>query len=296
MAQIEQGERQLMEGVNFEFICHHPDDLVEDILSDFIDFMGKQQQQGHSYQYNDGEIETSTTTRASCESPRGIEGLTAENQRHFYSNSASEQAEDMMENVMDTVNQTLIFSDAPFLFSPEAIAYAVCCIETQSFDKTQEGYHRYQMGNNMRSYLVARHSYKTQEETLRLAEQVGSVITCLLNCPDLDLLPGKSRAGNVIAQRAEDLRRVLVQVADMRLLYKMTQVTTSRGGRSCYYSRKRPVHGHGTGRSSSGQQYGYTPAFGPPAAIAAARYYQQQHIARKMARITPTNENTGIIY
>ena len=256
MAQIEEGERELMEGVNYEFICHHPDDMIEDLFSDVVDFMGEQRQLNLSAEAREESCVTADTS-ATCESPRGVNSLTT-----------LERPDDMLENVMDAVNQTLIFSDAPFLFSPESIAYAVTCIETRSFDK--DGH----MGDDMLSYLVARYAFKSEEEILRFSQQVSEVISCLLNCQDLDLLPGKPRSSNVIAQRAEELRRVLVQVADLRLLYQMNLV------------------GHSRSRKRQRNQYGYTPRFGPTM-IAAG----QPNMHHKMAKITPTNnKNTGFIY
>lgn len=254
MPQIEEGERELMEGVNYEFICHHPDDMMEDLLADIIDFMGEQRHLSLSSM----DFREPCETR-NCDSPRGVE-LTG-----------YDYPDDMMENVMDAVNQTLIFSDAPFLFSPEAIAYAINCIETGSFH--QDGH----MGDDMQSYLITRHPFKSEEEILDFSREVGNAIACLLESPDLDLVPGKRRS-NVIAQRAEDLRRVLIKVADLRLFHQMsTQVDDMRSG-----SRKRR------------RMYGYTPGYRPTEASAATG--KQRVHYRKMVKVTPTtNNNTGYV-
>lgn len=256
IAQIEEGERELMQGCDGCFICHHPDDFIQDLLSDVIDFMGVQQHLGLSVDLRDAK-----ETR-NCQSPRGVESA-AQN---------LERPDEMMENVMDAVNQTLIFSDAPFFFSPESIAYAITCIEMDSFD--QDGH----MGDSMQSYLVTRHPFKSEEEILEFSREVGKAIACLLDSQDLDLVPGKRRSGNVIAQRAEDLRRVLLQVADLRLLYQMSHAERMRSN-----GRKRR------------RMYGYTPGY----RLAAAANGKHQHEYRnKMAKITPTttHNNTGYVY
>eukprot|EP00977_Amphora_coffeiformis_P021928 scaffold10077_cov160-Amphora_coffeaeformis.AAC.3 len=239
-----------MEGVNYEFMCHHPDDMIEDLLADIIDFMGEQRHLSLSIDLRD-PCET-----RNCDSPRGVES------------TGYDHPDDMMENVMDAVNQTLIFSDAPFLFSPEAIAYAITCIETGSF------HHDGHMGDDMQSYLITRHPFKSEEEILDFSREVGDVIACLLRSPDLDLVPGKRR-NNVIAQRAEDLRQVLVKVADLRLFYQMSQVDRIRSS-----SRKRR------------RMYSYTPGPRPATTEAATG---KQRVCRKVAKITPTT-NSGYVW
>jgi len=251
MCQIEEGERELMEGVNYEFMCHHPDDMIEDLLGDIIDFMGEQRHFSLSTDFRD-PCET-----RNCDSPRGVES------------TGCYRPDDMMENVMDAVNQTLIFSDAPFLFSPEAIAYAISCIETGSFHPNGH------MGDDMQSYLITRHPFKSEEEILDFTREVAGVISCLIKCPDLDLVPGKHRT-NVIAQRAEDLRQVLVKVADLRLFYQMSQVDRTRSS-----SRKRR------------RTYGYTPGHRPPSTEAATG---KQRFFRKVAKITPTTTKSGHVW
>ena len=251
MSQIEEGERELMEGVNYEFLCHHPDDMIQDLLADVIDFMGEQQHLGLSVDLREPQQEA-----RNCESPRGVEANL----------DSYEHPDDMMENVMDAVNQTLVFSDAPFMFSPESIAYAILCIETRSFEENGH------MGDVMQSYVVTRFPFKSEEEILTFSREIGNAIEFLLGSRDMDLLPGKRRASNVIAQRAEDLRRVLMQVSDLRLFYQMSQVDHLRSSR-----RKRR------------RMYGYTPGYRPSGSAAG-----KQYVFRKMAKITPTN--TGYVY
>lgn len=244
-----------MEGVNYQFMCHHPDDMIQDLLADTADFMGEQKHLNLSLDSVD-QVDV-----RSCDSPRGVDSSI-----HTY-----EKPDDMFENVMDAVNQTLVFCDAPFICSPESIAYAIICIETGSF---HPGGH---MGDDMQSYLITRYPFKSEDEILDFSRQVGRAIACLLECKDLDLVPGKSRPGPVIAQRAEELRRVLVQVADLRLLYQLDRY----GG--CAHSRKWKRR----------RQYDYCPRYRPTAATAATGK-QPAANHRKMAKITPTN--TGYVY
>lgn len=241
-----------MEGVNFQFICHHPDHMIEHLLADIIDFMGDQKHLAFSLRSIDCK-----DTR-SCESPRGVASLP---------HQSYEKPDEMLDNVMDAVNQTLIFSDAPFFFSPEAIAYAIVCIETGSFHP--DGH----MGDDMQSYLITRYPFKSEDEILDFSRDVGRAIACLLNCDDLDLIPGKRRSGSVIAQRAEELRRVLVQVADLRILRQMDHMNYSQSR-----SRKRR------------RVYGFASGYHPATAATGKQYSYQ----RKMAKITPTS--TGYVY
>jgi hypothetical protein len=257
ITQIEEGERELMEGLNYEFMCHHPCGLTESLVTDVTDFFREQTNSSLGLEVCDPQVscvEDDDDDNTNTRSPRSV--------THAGGPTTYDLAdEEAMEVAMDAINQTLIFSDATFLFSPEAIAYAIVSIATESVHA--DGH----MSDDMQSYLITRHPFKTEEEILSFSREVGTVIVSLLHCQEMDLLPGKRRSGAVIAQRAQVLRRVLVQVADIRLLTELHQM----GHLASTMGRKRH------------RSYGYSPAYhSTTVATQAVQGY------RKMAKVTPT--------
>jgi hypothetical protein len=262
ITQIEEGERELMEGLNYEFMCHHACGLTESLVTDVTEFFREQTNPSRGLDICDpqvscGEDDDDDDTSNNARSPRSV--------THSGGPTPYEPAdEEAMEVAMDAMNQTLIFSDATFLFSPEAIAYAIVSIATESF--RADGH----MSDDMQNYLITRHPFKTEDEILTFSREVGSVVVSLLRCQEMDLLPGKRRSGAVIAQRAQVLRRVLVQVADIRLLTELHQVG----------------HLASTRRRKRHRSYGYSPAY--HSATVATGTQAPQHGYRKMAKVTPT--------
>jgi hypothetical protein len=186
VAEIEYAERLLMEGVNYEFRCHHISSIIETIFSDFAVVLSR---------------------------PNKIRG------RGDFSPRASVDYHDdntfLWQKAQDVAQRALIFSDAPFLFNPCHTAFAVTAIVMGSV--TSEG----NMGDKLQKYLTKRFPSKTKSDLHAFSESVRVIIQMLVDCPSMDLRPTCGRAGEIVAERADELRRILGEVATRRLLRKM---------------------------------------------------------------------------
>ena len=97
--EIEVAELLLIEGVNYQFRCHHPDGTTQ--LADFC-----------KHQRDNG---SDLAPKASSD-------------HHF--------EEDLMHNsCLEVQQRTLVFSDAPFLFDPRHIAHAIAAVVARQIGK-----------------------------------------------------------------------------------------------------------------------------------------------------------------
>jgi len=187
-----------MEGLNYEFRCHHPNPTIHMLANDVACFLSENKglnfcldERDQTESYNKGD-----------RSPTSIVDY-------------REYAEDLLHRAMDVVQRSVVFSDALFLYPPGHTAFAIIAIAMESVDKN--GY----FGDEMQEYLVSRFPLKTEEEVLDFSRQVSRIIQMLVQCPWMDLQPTAGRAQQIVAQRAEELRRVLGEVSHLRLLRKI---------------------------------------------------------------------------
>lgn len=183
VAEIQAAERLVMEGLNYEFICHHPHAALQDISTDLAEYLSKEQ-----------ELE-----RRGDVSPRSS------------ADYRTEYADELLERGTEVQQRALIFSDAPFLFAPDCTAYAVMALVLQSVDEGGC------MGQAMQDYLASRFPDKSVADLACLASQVNQVIQFLLDCPLMDLQPATTTK-DAVTERAEALREVLGKLANVRLL------------------------------------------------------------------------------
>lgn len=203
VAEIEFAERLLMEGLNYEFRCYHASPTIEEL---FTDFDALQMNAGESYHRGD------VSPRAS------------------FDYSSYDEKEYLRQKALEVARRSQIFSDAPFLFAPTHVGYAITAIVTGSV--TDDGC----VGAKLLQYVAANSSMNTKAELHCFCKSVQEVVLYLVNCPCMDLRPTCGRAGEIIAERAEELRRVLGEVASVRLLRKLE---SSRSGSSVYLKRSR---------------------------------------------------------
>jgi hypothetical protein len=188
--EIEFAERLLMEGLNYEFRCYHASSTIETIFADCAAFRSS----GESY----GRGDLSPRTTFDCYD------------ENIY----------LQQKALEVAQRALIFSDAPFLFNPCHTAFAVTAIVTGSV--TEEG----NMGDKLQKYLEQSRPTTTMAELDAFTQSVRDTIHMLVNCPFMDLRPTGGRATEIVAGRAEELRRVLGEVATIRLYRKMKRCQT----------------------------------------------------------------------
>lgn len=181
MLEIEFAERLLMEGLNYEFCCHHSISTIDEIYSSLTSLSGS----------NDN---------SHCK--------------------VHEDYERFRRQSIDVAMKLLIFSDTPFLFNPCHAGFAICAIVMGVV--TKAGY----MGATLQEHLHKKSALTaaSMTEHMLFADTVRSAIQSLLQCSALDLRPNGRTSEETAAARAENLRRVLGEVASIRLLQKMKRV------------------------------------------------------------------------
>jgi hypothetical protein len=198
VAEIEEGERFLMEGVNYEFLCHHPENAIRVLATDLSSFLSQSKDsffgldvRDPSESHNQGHC--SPTSTFDCE----------------------EQADEYLEVAFDIWQRAIVFSDIPFMFAPGQIGFAVVTIAAGLVDSDGG------MSDAMQDYLVTRLPLKTVDEILHFSRQVNQIIQILEGSPLMDLRESRIQSRDVVSQRAETLRAVFSTAANMRLTRQM---------------------------------------------------------------------------
>jgi hypothetical protein len=198
VAEIEEGERLLMEGVNYEFRCHHPENAIRVLATDLSSFLSDSK---YAFFGFDGRDPSESHNPGHC-SPRST----------F---DCEEQADEYLEVAFDIWQRAIVFSDVPFMFAPGQIGFAVVTIAAGLVDR--DGC----MGEAMQEYLVTRLPLKTEEEIIHFSRQVNQIIQTLEDSPLMDLRESRTQSKHVVSQRAETLRAVFSTAANMRLTRQM---------------------------------------------------------------------------
>jgi len=196
-----------MYGLDYMFRCYHTSSALQNLIPDFCAFQSRK----------------SGAENATC------------NDRRF------------LRKALEVARRALVFSDAPFLYSPCHTAFAITAMVSRSI--TDEG----KMGNDIQAFLVKAFPNKTKEELLSFTRSVHEIIDFLMNCSPMDLRPANGRAKEIVETRAEELRRVLGIAAKFR--------------KTCPPSERQL------------KRMRYEPDFTPPS--------HQQNQARKYVKVTP---------
>lgn len=210
--EIEEAERQLMFGLDYMFRCYHTSSALQNLLPDFCAFRAGRDNADESAGKDEGQL---------------------------------------IGKALEVARRALIFSDAPFLYTPCHAAFAIASMVSGSI--TKEG----KMGNDIQAFLVQAFPRKTKEELLTFARIVHEVIKFLTTCPQMDLRPTHGRAREIVADRAEEFHRVMGLVAKIR----------TQTNRDCRPSPERQL-----------KRKRYEPDFTPP---------RQQLHAHKYVKVTP---------
>jgi hypothetical protein len=201
VAEIEYAERLLMEGLNYEFRCYHPGEVIENIFANI------------SIQPNHDSIGTSNRGDVS---PRST---TNHYENDDSSTCDSNDKDHLLLKALDVAKSAEIFTDAPFLLSPSDIAFAITAIVTGAY--CSEGYW---IASKLAKLYEDLYPEKSQEQLDMFIQTVRCIIRTLLNCSYLDLQPRGETGTDFVMQRAEELRRAMGEVASMRLLRKMRKI------------------------------------------------------------------------
>ena len=162
--EIEEAERQLMFGLDYMFRCFHTSSALQNLIPDFLTFL--------------------------CERADVPVSVRKES-RH-------------VRKSLEVARRALVFSDAPFLYTPCHTAFAITCMVSQSI--TEEG----TMGDAIQAFLVKVFPHKTKGELLSFTRTVREIIKYLIDCPLMDLRPVPcDRVDALVAHRAKEIRRVL---------------------------------------------------------------------------------------
>ena len=168
--EIEESERMLILGLDYMFRCYHTSSALQNLLPDFFAFQRNKNNAGETFGKEDH----------------------------------------LIQKALDIARRVLIFSDAPFLFTPCHTAFAIASMVSGSI--TDEG----KMGNDIQAFLVKAFPRKTKKELLSFTRIVHEIIQYLMTCPLTDLRSSNGQAQATVVTRAKELRRVLGQVAKIR--------------------------------------------------------------------------------
>jgi hypothetical protein len=195
IAEIEEGERLLMEGVNYEFRCYHPETPVRILAPDVAHFLNES---NNMFAIDGRDPDECFMLGGRCPTPT----------------SCDAHVDYIVDNIVDRASdlalRAAVFSDIPFLFAPGHIAFALVAIVLDSVDEGGA------LGGDIEDYLINRFPLKTAQEILSFSHQVSKIIRKLMACPWMELQPNRGRGKQMVALRAEELRCALTTIASLR--------------------------------------------------------------------------------
>jgi hypothetical protein len=201
--EIERAEKILMEGINYEFICHHSDTVLHDVALDLLDMTNQAKNL-------DGSDTSERLMLSSNLSIFNEESLSIEILDHF----------------LELARRAHIFSDVSFLFSPLEIGYAIAAVCLESYD--DKGH----IGELMQDYLVTRYPLRSEDELLDMWRKIQSIKTVFTENSFMDIKTGiltsNSTRKHISTERLSEVRKVMTKVEGLRLASRGTQLSTSK--------------------------------------------------------------------
>jgi hypothetical protein len=194
--EIEEAERDLLQGLNFQLRCHLPYGAIRVLASDITNYLASSGEHHRAkraaFQYG-------------YRSPTSVQDCYSE-----------ERVASLCERAIAVAQSALVYSDINFLFPPGQIAFAAVAVALEGND------YGGRLGSAMRSYLRMRFPQKNEDELCSFECEVTNIICNLANCPEIDLdkfCSGSSRRRRVsrcAEYRAADVHRVFAVAAGIR--------------------------------------------------------------------------------
>ena len=203
--EIEFAERLLMEGLNYEFHCHHATDFIDEIFN--YNFARISLRKSNERNDRVDISPRSTATWSGCDNS-------------MYGEVDFDFSERRRQKALDVAQRAYIFTDIPFLYAPCDIALAVVAIASGSVCRDS-----YCIGSTLlHQYMdMSLETFRTERSTVVSA--VSEAILNLFNCKAMDpCLADDNFSDHTIKNRAEELRHVMGEVATLRLLRKMNNL------------------------------------------------------------------------
>jgi hypothetical protein len=203
---IEVYERMLMEGINYEFRCHHPNETLQAMASSLCTHLS-----------NGCHVDDERDPEEGCYYVQGV-GERSPRGTLEYSNFLHPCTDETLERALGLSQLSAIFSDVPFLCEPDHAALAIMSLVHGSV--TNEG----GLDAVMIEYIRAYYPSYSDEQHNRAVHKVTFALGTLLECPLLNLRgssPNAWQDSAVVSRRAEALRVVLRKVSHLRMLDQM---------------------------------------------------------------------------
>lgn len=237
---IEAGERELMEGINYEMRCHHPHTAIRVLAKEMSTFLSEYEEE-----------------RNPCDSVVDDELASP---RHVYGFSEVERCRNLYQDSIAVAQNALLFSDVPFMFSPGPIAFASVSVASRNGRKPARNVdgHVSPLEPQVQEFLRVRFPAEEEYDLRDFESQVGKIVALLDNSTVMD--------SNMLAScqyeepeghddktiQIFELRRVSCKVAALRISRE-----AKRQGRSFRYQSPRKRKGNAdeplVGRREIGQ-------------------------------------------
>jgi hypothetical protein len=194
--EIEAAERDLMEGINYEMICHHPYNAVRVLSGEVENFLSL----GEDRRYFPFE----RRQKNGESSPRKVFDIRGE-----------DCEEGIQERAIMIAQNALLFSDLPFIFPPGHIAFAAVAMAIR------KKHDAHGLPLTLRTYLRDRFVSKTEEDLLTFEDQVSNIVDKLVDSPVMDmqmiaLSNNTVVCDRIMAEQAHELRRVFHKVSNLQ--------------------------------------------------------------------------------
>ena len=171
---IEAGERELMEGLNYEMRCHHPFTAIRVLAKEMSSFLSEL----NSFRRVDGseERDPSDTFETGNVSPRQVWDLSDVNRgRSLYERSVA------------VAQNALLCSDVSFLFSPGPIAFAAVAIASRDGRKAgRDAKGHVSLQPEMKEFLRVRFPAEEEYDLRDFESQVCKIVSELDDSPVMD--------------------------------------------------------------------------------------------------------------
>ena len=190
-----------MEGLNYEFHCHHAADFFDEIFINDVTLSPSD-----TWNVNNDRVDISPRSTVTS-----------------YGRVYNSDYEYLRNKALDIAQRANIFTDVQFLYSPCDVAFAIAAIATGSVSYGRYGY--YCIGSKLLRLYMDMHPDKFQDEA-SVTSTLRNVILSLLRCQNTNICPfDHPLSKQIVAERAEELRRKMGEVATLRLLRKMNSNT-----------------------------------------------------------------------